>query len=238
MSGKINILCILGASGSGKTILMDKLIKHYSDVYDNVSGVKTFIKIPQVTTREKRENEDDDAYKFISEKEYDYLCSQNKLTARTTVVGKRYGAFLDVPNLRNRYNIDKTIFVIVVNASGLKSIKNFIKEDNENKYNLRNIIVRPHNNIPYTVRKNRNKEEISKEMIDLAEIKDATIIENIIPSNILAEAIELFKINKNDFIVLDNKKYYFKNAQYVVKELGDISDEWRKFLYIESDKKD
>ena len=66
----MKIFYIIGKSGSGKTSLRDMLLAQ-KDL--------PLIKLEEVTTRPKRENESDDTYKFVDSDEYFSMCQSGKI---------------------------------------------------------------------------------------------------------------------------------------------------------------
>ena len=66
----MKIFYIIGKSGSGKTSLRDMLLAQ-KDL--------PLIKLEEVTTRPKRENESDDTYKFVNSDEYFSMCQDGKI---------------------------------------------------------------------------------------------------------------------------------------------------------------
>lgn len=66
----MKIFYIIGKSGSGKTSLRDMLLAQ-KDL--------SLIKLEEVTTRPKRENESDDVYKFVDSDEYFSMCQSGKI---------------------------------------------------------------------------------------------------------------------------------------------------------------
>ena len=87
-----NLYLIVGPSGSGKTSLANKLEKTY--------GYK---KVISCTTRTRREGEDEDAYHFLTDEEFDSL---GKLVAYTVFDNNRYGVTEEMLLNANIYVID------------------------------------------------------------------------------------------------------------------------------------
>lgn len=78
------IVLITGASGGGKTTIINKLLELYPEKYHRVSTY---------TTRNPRSNEKNgEQYNFISEEEYWNLYREDKLIACSNVEGQHYGA--------------------------------------------------------------------------------------------------------------------------------------------------
>lgn len=121
------VLFICGNSGSGKTFITNSLIERFSHL---------FYKFEQYTTRPKRENEADDAYRFISKKEYNELTD---IFAKTMVNGNLYGS---IPNF-----IEDKIGIAVVNDAGLRDGMYYME-----RLNIPYRIIFLRNNIPFETR--------------------------------------------------------------------------------------
>ena len=68
---KIYVVLMCGSSGSGKSYITKKLIENYSE---------EFKKIPQYTTRDRRDGEDPYEYYFVNKKHYKInLCIWQKI---------------------------------------------------------------------------------------------------------------------------------------------------------------
>ena len=81
------VVCLIGPSGSGKTAIMLELTK------DN-----RFIKPITTTTRTKRDNEADDAYRFVSEDVFLKEKSENKFLESSVYSGYHYGTSANIIN--------------------------------------------------------------------------------------------------------------------------------------------
>lgn len=79
--GKNNLLIISGHSGSGKSYLERTIIEEFPDY---------FVKLPQITTRNKRKDETRQDYYFVSESTYNFM--QPVLIAKLLAFsGNNYG---------------------------------------------------------------------------------------------------------------------------------------------------
>lgn len=134
----ISILILVGASGCGKTY-MEKMLTDYSSKEDSKY---CFIKLKQVTTRERREDESIDAYEWVTKEEYDLLQYNNLLVACTCITRDckkdYYGTLCSIsrdikksefPFLSS--NIEKikdngTIYTVVANKLGIENLSNWI----------------------------------------------------------------------------------------------------------------
>lgn len=107
-----NILLLCGPTGSGKTYIANKLYKEC-----NKSELKysfCFFNLPkQVTTRQRRPEEDIYSYYFINNDEYDII--QDKLTCKTVFNGNNYGT------LKDDILLGDVINIIVASKSGLEN---------------------------------------------------------------------------------------------------------------------
>jgi hypothetical protein len=104
----MRFLVLAAPSGTGKTYLLETLINKY----DNL-----FYKVPQVTTRDKREDEKEDTYIFLNKEEYDEI--ENDLIGKTVINGKYYGS---LPNKN-----DHRIGIIILNEAGFIDFKKSIR---------------------------------------------------------------------------------------------------------------
>ncbi len=96
------LFCILGASGAGKTSLVEKLERDLN-----------MHQIPSYTTRSWRNNKSDNDHIFITEKEFKQL---DNVIAYNYYMGNHYGVTLDQIN-------DENNILYVVDQNGLKKLK-------------------------------------------------------------------------------------------------------------------
>lgn len=113
------VICLVGPSGSGKTAIMSSLVKD-----------KKFVKPLTTTTREKRDNEPDNAYNFVAEEEFVSDMNAGKFLETTVYSNHYYGT--------SSSEIDKIISenkiaVIPIDICGAISIKN--------KYSMNTLVV-------------------------------------------------------------------------------------------------
>jgi guanylate kinase len=97
------ILILVGHSGSGKSFLADKLT------------LSNWIKMTQVTTRERRIEEPEDAYDFITDELYEEI--KDNLFGRTEVNGCKYGTSKTLYLNKNH--------VVVLNKRGIEDFLKF-----------------------------------------------------------------------------------------------------------------
>ncbi len=76
------IYTITGMSSSGKTTLVNELVKRYPD---------QFVRLQTATTRRKRKNEADDAYEFLKNEEFEVLKQRQDIFCVTEFAGHKYG---------------------------------------------------------------------------------------------------------------------------------------------------
>lgn len=144
----INIVFIVGVSGSGKSYIKDKLIEYYPNQYD---------KIIQYTTRNMRDGEiNGKDYNFISKEKYNEI--KENLFCKTEINGNLYGTPVN-------FNSNK-IILLVVNSSGITDGINFINNFNE-KYNY---LILDINNSDPVKRIDRDKKFVIEERNDLNNI--------------------------------------------------------------------
>lgn len=243
---EINILAVMGVSGSGKTELVNSLSNHdqsqNKDMFSPLRGrrsPKKFVNLEQVTTRSRRSNESVNSYKFLTETEYDILVGDNKLTAKTQVGDYRYGTILDTNALAEKYDIDNTIFTIVVNAKGYYSLKSHV-DTNGFQLNMRGLRVVPHGNKPYVQRKGRNYKEISEESIELNTIEDSDgssihRIHNAKKTNgFKLFFLKAFTRRNISSFGGNDELYRFKDSFDVIREMGDVDNDWEEYVSLKS----
>jgi len=107
-----NILCLMGGSGSGKTVLAKKL-----EEFDP----KKYTRVVEITTRPMREGELDGVdYHFISDKEYDKRLPDMVESVQRQFLPSRYGAIIDEKEFADT---DKW-YILVVSIEGFLSLIN------------------------------------------------------------------------------------------------------------------
>lgn len=152
-------LLICGVSGVGKSFVEDELVR-------NNHPKISFFKLPQVTTRDKRD--DNDPYQFLSKKEYKNI--ESNLIAKTNFHGNLYGT-LDISRIKD-YEGKLLINTIIVNAEGFQSsVDDLTKKygDNFDLFTLRLINDSP------VEREGRDQDSLDLENKALESISDATL---------------------------------------------------------------
>jgi guanylate kinase len=109
----MEFVIICGPSGSGKTFIKEYLCNTYRH---------TYMSVPQLTTREKRNGEQDIAYLFVSKNSYKNV--EKFLIGKTRIYDNHYGSLM--PS-RKEYNQMK--HVIILNKEGLND---FLSSINNN----------------------------------------------------------------------------------------------------------
>jgi guanylate kinase len=97
-----NVLIVAGHSGSGKSYLAKELEEKFN-----------FNRLKQVTTRPRREGEEEDAYDFITDELYDKI--KDTLFGKTEFNGYRYGTYRTLEINKNN--------VVVLNKKGIEDFK-------------------------------------------------------------------------------------------------------------------
>ena len=108
------IVCLIGPSGSGKTAIMQELTK------DDM-----FVKPITTTTRTRRDNEPEDAYRFVSEEVFLKEKNENKFLESSVYSGYHYGTSASIINEiidANKYA------VLPIDICGGITIKNIYRE--------------------------------------------------------------------------------------------------------------
>lgn len=132
----IPILIICGPSGQGKNTF-EKMLNEFTD-RNKIGGTSIeFRKIPQCTTRARRENEStnpNESYKFVSKEEYDNLNKNGHLFGRTHIDYEDghtdyYGSFLSAREIARAtfkalYLNTKVVFTVILNAGGIEDAMN------------------------------------------------------------------------------------------------------------------
>lgn len=93
-------IVLVGKTGSGKTAIAERLTKYFR-----------YEKVKSCTTRPRRADEDDDAYDFLSDEEFD----RAKLSLKTGYGGYRYGTPIDRLE-------EKDKLVLIVDPNGLRQL--------------------------------------------------------------------------------------------------------------------
>lgn len=105
------MVVLLGKSGSGKSTIVNELVKKYG--YQN-------IKI--TTSRTKRKNEDENAYNFISENEFENLISKDAfVTYLKTPIGYYGIKISDCINTDNKH-------IIILSPSSFREFKSHMAD--------------------------------------------------------------------------------------------------------------
>jgi guanylate kinase len=108
------VICLVGPSGSGKTAIMTELVKD-----------ENFIKPITTTTRAKRDNEPEDAYRFVSEEVFLEEKEAGKFMETTIYSNHHYGTSA------NQIDpiVEKGKFAVIpIDICGAISIKNIYRE--------------------------------------------------------------------------------------------------------------
>lgn len=157
----LNIVALLGASGSGKTYIKNMILSYLNNFHAPL----------QVTTRPIRADETYVDYYFLSKEAYDSI-KHFGLTARTHFNGNDYGTLMNTLVYgANQYN------VIVVSKEGLKDIEGTFR-GNKN-FNLTKIIVEG-NSLDEEIYKghDRTEEFVKQEIKDIHSIRYHGLIHN------------------------------------------------------------
>lgn len=150
----VPVLILIGNSGSGKTTLANNLVKQFPDL---------FTKLPQVTTREKRNNETNFIdYSFIDITSYKNI--EDSLISKTCFNNNYYGTLPLFNYQSNKINI------IVASSEAVYNL--FTKDlDDFNLVPMLVEIIKPYEVLSDNEkRENRNKDFINKEIDDLNKV--------------------------------------------------------------------
>lgn len=128
------LVLIIGPSGVGKSVILKKLRTRHPELHFPRSA----------TTRERRANEGDDLYRFVSDAEFDQLLAQKKILEWATVhEGARYGTLVDeiIPAIEQ----GKTV-IREVDVQGFDSIRQHpLFAGDTSQYQLQSIFILPEN---------------------------------------------------------------------------------------------
>lgn len=108
------VVCLVGPSGSGKTAIMEEITKD-----------KNFIKPITTTTRARREDDKENAYRFISEEQFLKEMDEGLFLETTVYSGKHYGTSASEINKiidENKYA------VLPIDICGAITIKNVYRQ--------------------------------------------------------------------------------------------------------------
>jgi|GEM_PF-529994 guanylate kinase len=132
VNGKL--VLIIGPSGVGKSVILKELKKMHPEFHFPRSA----------TTRQKREGEGDQLYKFLSDDEFDQLISSEKVLESAVVhEGARYGTLAEeiIP-----YIEEGKIVIREVDVQGFDSIrKHKLFSGDSPEYLLQSIFILPEN---------------------------------------------------------------------------------------------
>lgn len=107
-----NFLCLMGGSGSGKTVLAKKLEEF---------NPKKYKRVVEITTRAKRDEEVEGVdYYFLSDKEYDEKLPEMIESVKRQFLPARYGAIIEDKDFDDT---DKW-YILVVSIEGFLSLLN------------------------------------------------------------------------------------------------------------------
>jgi len=126
------LVLIIGPSGVGKSVILKKLKENHPEVYFPRSA----------TTREQREGEGTDLYRFVSDQEFDELIEAGEILEWAVVHGgARYGTLADeiIPHIESGETVIRE-----VDVQGFDSIQNhkfFRGEDAP--YQLQTVFILP-----------------------------------------------------------------------------------------------
>ena len=164
----MNLLCLIGLTGCGKTYIRDNIL-----CKDHNDGL-TFKQVLQITTRERRKDEinNPNTYLFVNDETYVALFNDDQLFATTEFNGNKYGTLkqlcIDKPNFYN---------VIIANAEGYKQICKELKDTNANIFAIH--ISSDDSENYFKAHNNRTEEQIQEEKNSLNSIiYDALILNN------------------------------------------------------------
>lgn len=130
MSGKL--VLIIGPSGVGKSVILQALRERHHEVHFPRSA----------TTRQRREGEGDDLYRFVSDADFDGLIEEGKVLEYAVVHGQeRYGTLVDeiIPHID-----DGKVVIREVDVQGFDSIRKhkFFRES-DSGYELQSLFILP-----------------------------------------------------------------------------------------------
>jgi len=126
------LVLIIGPSGVGKSVILKALKENHPDLHFPRSA----------TTRERREGEGDELYRFVDEGEFDQLIEDGDILEWAVVHGgARYGTLADeiIPHIENG-----KVVVREVDVQGFDSITNHqLFRGSEAPYKLESLFILP-----------------------------------------------------------------------------------------------
>ena len=170
------LFIVSGPSGSGKTTLSKRVVKNIK----NLSFVVSY------TTRRPRRGEiDGKDYRFITDREFDYLIEENRLTEWAVVHGKRYGTPADSIKEAKLSGVD---LLLDIDVQGARNLRKRFKDGTF-------IFVTPPSidalRKRLLMRRSERKPEISKRIEDAKrEMRDMKLYDYIVINDTLSEAIQ------------------------------------------------
>ena len=154
MESKSIVILICGESGSGKTTICDMLEKNIK----NISRIKT------CTTRNKRENEPDDSYYFLTEDDYKKDLDSNNVFESSEISGYKYWSKKDSILINS-------VSLWVVDVYGFSSIPVLLKENKFNCDVIKIYLNTSRTKISERLRKEGIPENVIKERINRTIVK-------------------------------------------------------------------
>ena len=152
MNGKL--VLIIGPSGVGKSVILKKLKERHPELHFPRSA----------TTRQKREGEGDQLYKFLSDDEFDQLVESQEILEWAIVhEGAKYGTLIEeiVPHIK-----EGKIVIREVDVQGFDSIRKHELFSGESpEYLLQSIFILPENK-DQLIARIKNRAPISDDELD------------------------------------------------------------------------
>lgn len=175
----MKIICLVGKSSSGKNAILDGVIKQ-----TNVKNLVSY------TTRPMRKNEIDGVdYKYISDKEFDYMVDNNEF-----IEERKYkvadGSMWYYGLAKHSINLDSDDnYIVILDLNGLEQLGEYLRQENKEEC-LTSIYIKADGNIRLKRSLNRDNctDDVVAEIcrrycVDEVDMKDAEDICDIVLDN-------------------------------------------------------
>lgn len=119
------IFCVVGRSGSGKSTIVDKLVRLHSDEFTRVFNIST---LTYHTTRKPRKNESSSEYIFNTEEEFEDSKTHNEILEQREYITEN-NDILHYYTLKEDIDLDKHNYIVKASFDQYNNYKEYFGED-------------------------------------------------------------------------------------------------------------